>query len=111
MLKVEYIRIRPTTDIAFFHPLITHLNHNPDEFVPHWWETYRNTGKIIQLNQTLSEDLLTQDTTVWWEDRQSYDQAMSDPIVVRYYDALNDYNEKNNITNQGPTISEVATNE
>lgn len=107
MLKVEYIRTRPITDIAFFSPIMPYLNHSPNEFIPHWWATYRGTGKLVNLIQTLSNDSLTQTSIMTWIDEQTYNEAMSDPIVVRFYEALNDYNEKNGIINQGPNISEI----
>jgi hypothetical protein len=84
-----------------------YLDHDPNEFIPHWWEQYRNTGKLIHLEQNLSEDSFAQYTKMLWKDRATYDQAMSDPIVIKYYEALYDYNEKNNIINEGPIFSEV----
>jgi len=107
MLKVEYIRTRPTTDIAFFSPIMPYLNHSPNEFIPHWWATYRGTGKLVYLNQTLSNDSLIQTSTMTWLNEQTYNEAMSDPIVVRYYEAVYAYNEANGIINQGPNISEI----
>jgi hypothetical protein len=107
MLKVQYIRTRSNTDISFFSPIMPYLDHDPNAFIPHWWDQYRNTGELIHLEQTLSEDSLTQYSTMLWEYKEIYDQAMLDPIVIKYYEALYDYNEKNNIINEGPIFTEM----
>jgi len=107
MLKVQYRRSRSNTDISFFSPIIPYLDHDPNAFIPHWWDQYRNTGKLIHLEQTLSEDSLIQYSTMLWENKETYDQAMLDPIVIKYYEALYDYNEKNNIINEGPIFSVI----
>jgi hypothetical protein len=107
MLKVDTIKTRLTTDISFFSPIMPYRNHSPNEFIPHWWATYRDTGKLVFLKEILSDDSLIQYSTLTWKDRQTYNEAMSDPIVVSYYEALYAYNNANNIIYQGPNFSEI----
>lgn len=106
MLKVEYIRTRLNTNIDFFFPTMTYEDHVPSVFIPHWWSEYRDLGKLVYLVQTLDDTLLIQTSVMKWIDRNTYDAAMSDPIVEKYFAASLSYSAANGITVQGPVLTE-----
>lgn len=106
MLKVEYIRTRPNTDVDFFFPTMTYGEHVPSVFIPHWWSEYRDPGKLVYLSQTLDDTLLIQTTIMKWIDQATYNAAMADPIVAKFYAASGAYSAANGITVQGPILTE-----
>lgn len=87
---------RPSIDVEFFS--VMGEDQDSVTFRQHWVSTYKETGKLLLLDQQLSPDRLSRTTTFFWDSEESYTQAMADPIVQGNWARKAAYNAANGIT-------------
>jgi hypothetical protein len=93
MIRITNVFQRPTANVPFHN-----VNMTPELF-EHIKTTYKDTGKLVTIEVTKSEDLLTQ-TAVWgWNTEEDYDAYLADPILQEWFEIVRDHNASNNITN------------
>ena len=91
-LKITNTFTRPSTDVAF------HISGVADTFITHVLDTYKNTGKLLDLVTDVSADGKVL-TTVWtWADQASYDEYRNDAQVVAFRTSRDAHNSANGIT-------------
>lgn len=67
-------------NVNFYYP-----NDSSDEtvnFRSHWQANYKATGKILSVVDELSENNFVLTRTFTWTDKQAFDEASQDPIVL-----------------------------
>jgi hypothetical protein len=70
---------RPNTDCSFY--TIADLAV-ADSVRDHWQTAYKDTGKCLFIEVTVSEDQLQMDTAQYWEDQASYESYKNDPVLT-----------------------------
>jgi hypothetical protein len=101
MLIKETIYTRPSLDVEFYDGI------NDLEFIKHWKETYKATGKNTAIARTLSEDQLTLTHTSIWEDEAFEKETETDPICIANKQKREAYNTEHNITTVSSTRNTI----
>lgn len=71
-------------------------------------ETYIDTGKILLLNNTISEDGLTFNHEAFWIDEATWIAHKEDPNIIQYFAARDSYNNANGITASATTTETIG---
>ncbi len=91
MIRITNVFQRPTADVPFHN-----VNMTPELF-EHIKTTYKDTGKLVTIEVTKSEDLLTQ-TAVWgWNTQEDYDAYLADPRIQQWLTTIAEHNEQHGI--------------
>ncbi len=99
-------QVRPNTSVVFFDPP-TAATTTP-EFKQYMWENYMSTGKLITIDNTLSEDGLSLVNTTIWDSEASAIQFKDDPVVVQnLFNEQTIYCDANGITQEFVSKEEI----
>lgn len=96
MLKYKTTFVRNNTNTQFFK--------GTDEFLLHRDQVYVNTGKIIEIVSTISDDKLTKEIITVFADGQYREEYKKDPVIRRNTIASNVYNTENSIAKTSSSI-------
>lgn len=95
---------RPNTDCSFYTIADAVV---ADSIREHWQTAYKDTGKCLFIEVTVSEDQLQMNTDQYWEDQASYESYKNDPILASELFVVRDaYWVENGMT--GVVISEES---
>lgn len=89
MFRVTRTFTRPNTSIPF-HPQAVDGTY--------FKQTYIDTGKIVWLNNRLSEDGLTFYHEAFWENETTFNLHKEDPNIIEYFRLRDLHNSGNGIT-------------
>jgi hypothetical protein len=90
-LKITNTFTRPSTDVAF------HISNVADTFITHVLDTYKNTGKLLDIATDVSADGKVLTTNWTWADQAAYDEYFADPQVVAFLANRDAHNSANGI--------------
>ena len=97
MFRVTRVFTRPNTGVKWHFEVIDGS---------YFRKTYIDTGKIVLLNNTISEDGLTFNHEAFWIDEAAWLEHKQDPKIIEYFAARDAYNDANGIV-AGPTQTET----
>jgi hypothetical protein len=95
MYQITAKHTRPSVDVEFYSV----MGEDSDNvtFRSHWDATYKQTSKLLFLDNQLSSDRLTLITMMLWESEEAYNEAIADPIVSSKWNLRREYNRVNGI--------------
>jgi hypothetical protein len=102
MILVTKTFTRPNTDVKFHYEVL-----NNEEFKNHMKSKYYETGKVVSENKKLDETNLSFTYSGVWKTRADFDEHDTDPVLQKYWDSRDAYNNQNNIVASERTFSEV----
>jgi hypothetical protein len=96
-LTLTRIQTRPSTDIPFFFE----TNLVSKDYEEYLKKTYRDTGKILGFDRTISDDKLTVTTNLIWESSAAFAEYYTDPICIEKFLTVSaEYEQTNNIKSE-----------
>jgi hypothetical protein len=95
MYQIISKHTRPSVDVEFYS--VMGEDADSVSFRSHWDTTYKQTSKLVFLDNQLSSDSLTLVTTMLWESERAYNEAIADPIVSNIWNLRREYNNANGI--------------
>ena len=95
MYQITIKLTRPSTDVEFYS--VMGEDDDSVAFRNHWNISYKQTSKLIFLDNLISEDQLTMTTIMLWDSQTTYDEAMADPIVSNKWALRKQHNNANGI--------------
>lgn len=78
----------------------------PESAVQHIQTQYRDTGKILDLQTEISNDLLTRTTVITFRDVSALSQYKLDTVLNDAFNSIRTYNAANGITHQRTVVNE-----
>lgn len=97
--------VRPTTTVSFY---IMTDDMVSNEVKAYWVETYKSTGKCLNVDVTESANQLEMINIIYWKDHDSYMEYKNDPFLnQQLFTPRNGYYSDHGITYT--IISEDAT--
>ena len=95
---------RPNTECSFYTIADIAVT---DSIRDHWQTAYKDTGKCLFIEVTVSEDQLQKDTSQNWEDQASYEEYKNDPdLIAELFNIRDAYWSEHGMT--GVVISEAS---
>lgn len=68
---------------------------------------YIDTGKMVFISNTISEDGLTMSHESLWIDRETWEAHKNDLQIIQFYALRDQYNANNGITFSDTTVEEI----
>lgn len=104
MVRVTKQYYRPNTSVPFHNEMVNGVAPISGTYFK---QTYINTGKIIYISNTHSEDGLTMFHESIWIDEESRSAHNQDPQIINYYAARDAYNLEHGITFNETVIEQL----
>ena len=102
-ITLTRIQTRPTTDIPFFFE----TNLVSKEYEEYLKKNYRDTGKILGFDRTMSNDKLTVTTNLIWKSQEAFAEYYTDPVCMeKFLKVSAEYEQTNNIKSEA--VSDVG---
>ena len=105
MYKITVKHTRPSVDVEFYS--VMGEDDDSVAFRSHWDTTYKQTSKLIFLDNQISGDQLTLITTMLWESETAYNEAIADTIVSNKWALRKQYNITNGIVLAERTVTTI----
>lgn len=102
MIKVTNQFTRTNADIPF------HTVNMTPELFEYFKSTYRDTGKLLSVKVSNSEDFLTMTSEWVWNTQEDFDEFLADPKTTAWRDLKNSHNSNNNISSSPTLTAEVS---
>lgn len=97
MISIVKIQTRPSADIPFFFE----SNLVRKEYGAYLKTNYIDTGKLMKVHRTMSEDKLTIELTTEWASQEAFAEYFSDPYCIENFLKIStEYEQLNGITSK-----------